>query len=55
MLGRVVLVRIYRRHGSVWGVWLLHLAFGTLVFPVGLGPCFYRPLAAGMPAPATGR
>ena len=62
MLGRVVLVRVYRRHGNVWAVWLLHLALGTLVFAVGLGPYFYRPLAAsawtgvaGVPGPATGR
>jgi uncharacterized protein len=53
MLGRVVLVRVYRRHGNVGGVWLLHLAFGTLVFAVGLGSYFYRPLA--VVTPATGR
>jgi hypothetical protein len=44
MLGRVVLVRVYSRWGSFWGVWLLHLAFGLLAFLVGLGRYFYAPL-----------
>jgi hypothetical protein len=40
--GRVIMARIYRRHGSFWGVWLVHLLFGVAVFLVGLGRYFYR-------------
>ena len=42
LLGRVIMARIYRRHGSFWGVWLVHLLFGAAVFLVGLGRYFYR-------------
>jgi CAAX protease family protein len=44
MLGRVVLVRIYRRRRNVWAVWVLHVVLGVVVFLVGLGRYFYRPL-----------
>jgi uncharacterized protein len=43
--GRVIMARIYRRYGSFWGVWAIHLLFGVAVFLVGLGRYFYR--AAG--------
>jgi uncharacterized protein len=42
LAGRVIMARIYRRHGSFWGVWLVHLLFGVAVFLVGLGRYFYR-------------
>jgi cytochrome b561 len=42
LAGRVIMARIYRRHGSFWGVWLVHLLFGIAVFLVGLGRYFYR-------------
>jgi len=42
LAGRVIMARIYRRHGSFWGVWLTHLLFGIAVFLVGLGRYFYR-------------
>ncbi|HEY4910595.1 MAG TPA: CPBP family intramembrane glutamic endopeptidase [Methylomirabilota bacterium] len=42
LAGRVIMARIYRRHGSFWGVWTVHLLFGVLVFLVGLGRYFYR-------------
>src|SRR5262245_30829077 len=44
MLGRVVLVRVYRRRQNVWAVWILHVVLGVVVFLVGLGRYFYRPL-----------
>jgi hypothetical protein len=45
LVGRVIMARIYRRYGSFWGVWTIHLLFGVAVFLVGLGRYFYR--AAG--------
>ena len=45
LAGRVIMARIYRRYGSFWGVWTIHLLFGVAVFLVGLGRYFYR--AAG--------
>jgi len=42
LAGRVIMARIYRRHGSFWGVWLVHLLLGVAVFLVGLGRYFYR-------------
>lgn len=42
LAGRVIMARIYRRHGSFWGVWAVHLLFGVAVFLVGLGRYFYR-------------
>jgi hypothetical protein len=42
LAGRVIMARIYRRHGSFWGVWIIHLLFGVAVFLVGLGRYFYR-------------
>jgi uncharacterized protein len=45
LAGRVIMARIYRRYGSFWGVWAIHLLFGVAVFLVGLGRYFYR--AAG--------
>jgi hypothetical protein len=42
LAGRAIMARIYRRHGSFWGVWTVHLLFGVLVFLVGLGRYFYR-------------
>lgn len=45
LAGRVIMARIYRRYGSFWGVWSVHLLFGVAVFLIGLGRYFYR--AAG--------
>ena len=45
LAGRVIMACIYRRYGSFWGVWAIHLLFGVAVFLVGLGRYFYR--AAG--------
>jgi membrane protease YdiL (CAAX protease family) len=45
LAGRVIMARIYRRYGSFWGVWTIHLLFGVAVFLVGLRRYFYR--AAG--------
>jgi hypothetical protein len=42
LAGRVIMARIYRRHGSFWGVWTIHLLFGVAVFLVGFGRYFYR-------------
>jgi len=42
LAGWVIMARIYRRHGSFWGVWAVHLLFGVAVFLVGLGRYFYR-------------
>jgi hypothetical protein len=28
LAGRVIMARIYRRYGSFWGVWAIHLLFG---------------------------
>ena len=42
LAGRVIMARVYRRHGSFWGVWTVHLLFGVAVFLVGLGRYFYR-------------
>jgi hypothetical protein len=42
LVGRVIMARIYKRHGSFWGVWAVHLLFGVAVFLVGLGRYFYR-------------
>ena len=42
--GRLVLAGIYRRYESFWGVWILHLLLGVVVFAVGLGGYFQRPL-----------
>jgi hypothetical protein len=39
---RVILARVYRRHGSFWGVWVLHLLLGVAAFLAGLGRYFYR-------------
>jgi hypothetical protein len=47
MLGRVFLVRVYRQLGNAWAVWLFHVVLGVVVFLVGLGRYFYRPL--GLP------
>jgi membrane protease YdiL (CAAX protease family) len=44
LAGRVIMARIYRRHGNFWGVWLIHVLFGVAVFLVGLGRYFYRPV-----------
>ncbi len=44
MLGRILLVRVYRRQRNVWAVWILHVVLGVVVFLVGLGRYFYRPL-----------
>jgi hypothetical protein len=44
MLGRILLVRVYRRRRNVWAVWILHVVLGVGVFLVGLGRYFYRPL-----------
>jgi hypothetical protein len=46
LAGRIVLVRIYRRCQSFWGVWLLHVVLGLCVFVAGLGGYFYRRLAS---------
>jgi hypothetical protein len=42
LAGRVILARVYRRYGSFWGVWTLHLLLGVAAFLVGLGRYFYR-------------
>jgi hypothetical protein len=42
LLGRLVLATVYRRHGSFWGVWILHLLLAVTAFLVGLGRYFYR-------------
>jgi len=42
LAGRVILAKVYRRHGSFWGVWTLHLLLGVAAFLVGLGRYFYR-------------
>ena len=42
LLCRVILARVYRRHGNFWGVWILHLLLGAAAFLVGLGRYFYR-------------
>ncbi len=42
--GRLVLAGVYRRYESFWGVWILHLLLGVVVFAVGLGGYFQRPL-----------
>jgi uncharacterized protein len=42
--GRLVLARVYRRYESFWGVWILHLLLGVVVFAAGLGAYFQRPL-----------
>jgi hypothetical protein len=42
LAGRVIMARVYRRHGSFWGVWGVHLLFGVAAFAVGLGRYFYR-------------
>jgi len=47
LAARVILARVYRRHGSFWGVWILHLLLGVAAFLVGLGRYFYR--ASGSP------
>ena len=39
MLGRILLVRVYRRR-NVWAVWILHVVLGAVVFLVGLGRYF---------------
>jgi len=44
MLGRILLVRVYRRQRNVWAVCILHVVLGVAVFLVGLGRYFYRPL-----------
>ncbi len=41
---RLVLAGIYRRYESFWGVWFLRLLLGVVVFAVGLGGYFQRPL-----------
>jgi uncharacterized protein len=45
LMGRVILAKVYRRHGNFWGVWILHVLLGVAAFLVGLGRYFYR--AAG--------
>jgi hypothetical protein len=42
LAGRVILAKVYRRHGSFWGVWTLHLLLGVAAFLVGLGRYFYQ-------------
>ncbi|HWN91348.1 MAG TPA: CPBP family intramembrane glutamic endopeptidase, partial [Verrucomicrobiae bacterium] len=42
LAARVILARVYRRHGSFWGVWVLHLLLGVMAFLTGLGRYFYR-------------
>jgi len=42
LAARVILARVYRRHGSFWGVWILHLLLGVLAFLTGLGRYFYK-------------
>ena len=42
--GRLVLTRVYRRYESFWGVWILHLLLGVVVFAAGLGAYFQQPL-----------
>jgi len=42
LAARVILARVYRRHGSFWGVWILHLLLGIAAFLAGLGRYFYR-------------
>jgi len=42
LAARVILARVYRRHGSFWGVWVLHLLLGVAAFLAGLGRYFYR-------------
>jgi len=42
LAARVILARVYRRHGSFWGVWILHLLLGVAAFLAGLGRYFYR-------------
>jgi hypothetical protein len=47
LAGRVLLVDVYRRFGSFWGVWALHVLLGLCVFLAGLGGYFYRRLGPG--------
>jgi len=47
LAARVILARVYRRHGSFWGVWILHLLLGVAAFLAGLGHYFYR--TTGLP------
>ncbi len=42
LAARVILARVYRRQGSFWGVWVLHLLLGVMAFLTGLGRYFYR-------------
>lgn len=42
LAARLILARVYRRHGSFWGVWVLHVLLGVAAFLVGLGRYFYR-------------
>src|SRR5262249_42280122 len=36
LAARVILARVYRRHGSFWGVWILHLLLGVAAFLAGV-------------------
>jgi hypothetical protein len=42
LAARVILARVYRRQGSFWGVWVLHVLLGVAAFLAGLGRYFYR-------------